>query len=333
MTTEFDSNVFRGARALITGGMGFIGSNLAIALVERGARVTIVDEMISGYGGNLFNIEPIKDRVSINYGDIRDANVMNYLVREQDFVFHLAGQVDHIMSLQDPFPDIDINVKGTAVVMEACRHHNPAAKVIYTGTRGQYGKPAKLPVNEQAPLQPLGIYEITNVAAERIVEAYHLVFGVRSCLLRITNTYGPRAQMRHSRYGVVNWFVRLALDDKTIPVFGDGRIQRDFLYIDDCVEAILRCAASDCAWGEVFNVGVDKPSNFVELAETVVRIAGSGRWELTPFSPERRAQEPGNFYSDISKIRGMLGWQPKIGLEEGLQRTVDYYRKYKSHYW
>jgi len=217
--------------------------------------------------------------------------------------------------------------------MEACRHHNPAAKVVYAGTRGQYGKPASLPVSEAAPQQPLGIYEITNVAAERIIEAYHLVFGIRSCLLRISNTYGPRAQMRHSRYGVVNWFVRLALDDGTIPVFGDGRIQRDFLYVDDCVEAMLRCATSDASWGQVFNVGVDRPTNFVELAETVVRVAGAGRWELTPFSPERKAQEPGDFYSDIGKIRTLLGWNPAIGLEEGLRRTVDYYREHKAHYW
>lgn len=333
MTTEPTADVFRGARALITGGMGFLGSNLAIALVQRGADVTIVDAMIPGYGGNLFNIEPIRDRVTINFSDIRDRNVMNYLVRGQQFVFHLAGQVDHIMSMQDPFPDIDINVKGTAVVMEACRRHCPEARVIYSGTRGQYGRPQSLPVDETAPTQPLGIYEITNLAAEKIVEAYHIVFGVRSTLLRITNTYGPRGQMQHSRYGVVNWFVRLALDDATIPVFGDGKILRDFLYVDDCVDAMLRCAASEQAAGQVFNVGEDRPHDFVELAEAVVRAAGSGRWELAPFSRERRAQEPGDFYSDITKIRTMLGWEPKVSLDEGLARTVEYYRAHREFYW
>ncbi|MBX7168174.1 MAG: GDP-mannose 4,6-dehydratase [Pirellulales bacterium] len=322
-----------GSRCLITGGMGFIGSNLAIALVELGAEVTIADAMIPGYGGNLFNVEPIADRVTVNFCDIRDVHVMNYLVRDKDFVFHLAGQVDHIMSLTDPFPDIDINVKGTAVLMEACRHHAPGVKVIYTGTRGQYGRPQSLPVNEQAPTMPLGIYEITNLAAEKIIEAYHLVFNVRSVLLRITNTYGPRAQMLHSRYGVANWFVRLAIDDQTISVFGDGQIKRDLLFVDDCVEAILMAAASENAWGQVFNVGVDRPTTFIELAEAVIRAAGSGRWQLTPFSAERKAQEPGDFYSDITKIRSYLGWEPRTSLDAGMQRTVEYFRRHKAHYW
>lgn len=322
-----------GASALITGGMGFLGSNLAIALVQRGVRVTVVDAMIPGYGGNLFNIEPIRDQVTVNFSDIRNTSAMNYLVRGHDFVFHLAGQVDHILSLTDPFPDIDINIKGTAVVMEALRHHNPGARVIYTGTRGQYGRPEKLPVDERAATQPLGIYEITNLAAEKIVEAYHLVFGVRSVRLRITNTYGPRAQMQHSRYGVANWFVRLALDDQTIPVFGTGEILRDFLYVDDCVQAMLATATCADSWGQVFNVGHDQPINFRDLAAIIVRLAGRGRWELVPFSPERQAQEPGDFYSDISKIRHLLGWSPQTSLEEGLVRTIDYYLRNGQHYW
>lgn len=326
-------DAFHGKRVLITGGMGFVGSNLAIALVALGADVTIVDAMIPGYGGNPFNLEPVKDRVRVESGDIRDEPLMNDLVRGQDYVFHLAGQVDHILSMTNPYPDIDINVKGTAVVMEACRHHNPEAKVVYTGTRGQYGKPASLPVNETAPLMPLGIYEITNLAAEKIVEAYHLVFGVRSIRLRLTNVYGPRAQMRHSRYGVVNWLVRLALDDRVIPIFGTGEILRDFLYIDDCVAAILESAANAGAWGEVFNVGVDRPTNFRQLAEAIVAAAGSGRWELTPFSPERQAQEPGDFYSDITKIRERVGWTPTTELPAGLAQTVRYYRAHRRHYW
>ncbi len=323
----------RGARALVTGGMGFTGSNLAIGLVNAGADVTIVDAMIPGYAGNLFNIEPIRSRVTVNFSDVRDVNAMNHLVRGQDYVFHLAGQVDHILSLSDPFPDIDINIKGTAVVMEALRRHNPGAKLIYTGTRGQYGAAVSLPVNEEAPTRPKGIYEISNLTAEKIIQVYNDVHGIDSVLLRLTNIYGPRAQMKHPRYGVVNWFVRLAIDDETIKVFGDGKILRDFLYMDDAVEAIIMSALSQEAVGEVLNVGIDKPSNFIELADTLIDVAGSGRWEYAPFSPERKAQEPGDFYSDISKIRRLVGWEPRTTLRAGLRHTVDFYRAHKQHYW
>jgi UDP-glucose 4-epimerase len=327
------AEAFAGRKALVTGGMGFIGSNLAIELARAGAEVTVVDAMIPGYGGNLFNVAPVRDAVTLNFADIRDANTMNYLIRGQDFVFHLAGQVDHVLSLTDPFPDIDMNIRGTAVVMEACKKHNPGARVIYTGTRGQYGPAVKLPVDETAPTSPKGIYEISRLSAEKIVQVYHDIHGVRSVLLRLTNVYGERAQMRHSRYGVVNWFVRLAIDGDAIQVFGDGSILRDYLYVGDCVRALLQCAASDAAYGEVFNVGVDRPTTFVELAETLIAVAGSGSWQFAPFSPERKAQEPGDYYSDIGKIRRLVGWSPTVGLEEGLRRTVDYYRRHRSEYW
>jgi len=324
---------FEGKRALITGGMGFTGSNLAIALVNAGADVTIMDAMIPGYAGNLFNIEPIKDRVTVNFSDVRDVHVMNYLVKGQDYVFHLAGQVDHVMSLTNPFPDIDMNIKGTAVVMEAVRHHNPTAKVIYTGTRGQYGSAVSLPVNEDAPTHPRGIYEISNLTAEKIIQVYNDVHGISSVLLRLTNIYGPRAQMKHHRYGIVNWFVRLAVDDDTIKVFGDGQILRDFLYMDDAIEAIMMCALEPKAVGEIFNIGVDKPTSILEMVKTLIDVAGTGRWEFAPFSPERKAQEPGNFYSDITKIRTLVGWEPRTSLADGLRATVEFYRKHKQHYW
>ncbi len=325
--------LYDGRNVLITGGMGFIGSNLAVRLARLGAQVTIADAMIQDYGGNLFNIQPVRRKVAVNYCDIRDASAMDWLVREKDFVFHLAGQVCHITSLTDPFPDIDMNIKGTAVVMEAVRRHAPRARVVYTGTRGQYGPSVTLPVNEEAPTNPKGIYEISNLTAEKIIKVYNDTHDVRSVLLRITNVYGPRAQMKHSRFGVANWFVRLAIDGETIKVFGDGSILRDFLYVDDCVEAMLVAAISEEAPGEIFNVGVDQPTTFLELAKTIIDVAGSGRWEFAPFSPERAAQEPGDFYSDISKIRARLGWEPRIALREGVRRTVEYYRKNKSFYW
>lgn len=323
---------FAGARALVTGGAGFIGSNLVLALVDRGADVTVADAMIPGYGGNLFNLDSVRSKIAFHEADIRDPRAMNALVTGQDFVFHLAGQVDHILSLTDPFPDIDINVKGTAVLMEALKHNNRKARVVYTGTRGQYGPAVSLPVSETAPTHPKGLYEISNLTAEKIIEVYDEVHGIASVLLRLTNIYGPRAQMKHSRYGVVNWFVRVALDGKPLQVFGDGTIKRDFLYVDDCVEAILLAAASDAARGEILNVGDDRATTFRGLAEELASLTGA-TWAFAPFSAERKAQEPGDFVSDISKIRRLLGWSPRTPLADGLARTLDYYRRHRDRYW
>ncbi len=324
---------FAGKSVLITGGMGFIGSNLAIRLAELGARVTVLDAMIPDYGGNEFNLDPVRDQIRINYCDIGDEQAVNYLVRGQHYVFHLAGQVCHLMSLSNPFPDIEINITGTAVLMEALRKFNKDAVVVYTGTRGQYGPSVSLPVNEEAPTNPKGIYEISNLTAEKIIKVYNDVHGIRSVLLRLSNIYGPRSQMKHSRFGVCNWFVRLAMDNQKVQVFGDGGILRDFCYVDDCVEAILRVAITPEAFGQIFNVGSDIPVSFLELVQTIVKVAGQGGWEFAEFSPERKAQEPGDFYSDITKINRVTGWRPQTTLEEGLARTIDFYRKHRDRYW
>jgi UDP-glucose 4-epimerase len=333
MTAQNHTEAFKDKAVLITGGMGFIGSNLAIRLVDLGAKVELLDAMIDDLGGNLFNIRPILHQVHVNFSDIRDLNSLRYLVSDKDYIFHLAGQNDHVLSLRDPFPDIDINIKGSATLLEACRRYNCTTRLVYTGTRGEYGPAVKLPVSEDAPLNPKGIYELSSLTAQKLFAIFYNNHGIRSTTLRLTNIYGPRAQMKHNRFGVANWFVRQALDDETIKVFGDGKIMRDFLYVDDAVEAILMAACAEEACGEIFNVGVDVPSNFMELAQAVVRIAGSGRWEFAEFTPERAAQEPGHYYSDITKIRSMVGWNFCVTLEQGLRRTIDYYRLHKSHYW
>lgn len=333
MSDFLKSEFFRNKKVLITGGLGFIGSNLAIKLVELGARVTVLDSKIEGLGANLFNIEPVKNKIDIDSSDIRDESRMNYIVRDKDFIFHLAGQNDHVISFSNPFPDININILGTAVLLEACRKLNKDVKLIYTGTRGEYGTVVKLPVNEDAPINPRGIYELSSVTAQKLFKIYNDNHGIRSVTLRLTNIYGERAQMKHDRFGVANWFIRLAIDNDTIKVFGDGSILRDFLYVADTVEAILECAASDEAYGEVFNVGHDKPCSFLELAKTIIKITISGEWKFAPFTSVRLAQEPGHFYSDITKIRKIAGWEPKTSLEEGLKKTINYYGKYKKFYW
>ena len=327
------NNTYKNKNILITGGLGFIGSSLAIRLIEIGAKVTLADAMIPGYGGNLFNIKSISDRITVNYSDITDVNAVNYLVLNKDYIFHCAGQVCHVMSLSNPFPDIEYNIKGTAILMEACKKFNPQAKVIKTGTRGQYGPAAHLPIDENAPTNPLGIYEISNLTAEKIMKVYHDIHGIRSVMLRLTNIYGPRSQMQHSRFGVLNWFIRQAIDGETIKVFGDGKILRDFLFIDDCVEAVLMSGINEKAEGEIMNVGWDKPDCFLDAAELIVKTSQSGKWEFAEFSQERKLQEPGDFYSDISKIKKLVGWKPKTSLQEGIQKTIDYYRIHKKHYW
>jgi UDP-glucose 4-epimerase len=258
---------------------------------------------------------------------------MNYLVQEQDIIFHLAGQVSHVDSVLDPFTDVEININGTLSVLEACRQFNPRAKIIFTGTRGQYGPSTKLPVDEEAPTNAQGIYAINNLTAEKIVIMYHEVHGLRGTCLRITNTYGPRHQMKHNRYGVLNWFIRLAMDGKTIPVMGEGTYLRDFLYVDDTVDALLAAAENPAADGQIFNVGWGRGIAFRDLAQAVIAAVGGGRWEYAPFSPERKALEPGDFYADITKIRRTLGWRPAVELSEGLARTVAFYREYREHYW
>ncbi len=321
-----------GKRVLITGGLGFIGSNLARRLLAEGARVTLCDALIDGYGGNPANIREIRSDVEVDASDVRDAAAMERLVEGREVVFHLAAQVSHVMSLSNPYPDIDINIKGTAVLLEACRRKNPGALVVRSGTRGQYGPAVTLPVSEETPSDPRGIYEISQLSAEMICRTYTRIHGIRTVPLRLTNVYGPRGQMKHSQFGVVNWFVRLALEGRPIPVFGSGKILRDFLYVDDCVEALVLAASEPAVVGEVLNVGHDRPSTFLEVAELLREIVPGTRLEFTEFTPERKAQEPGDFVSDISKIRRLLGWDPKTGLRDGLARTVAFYRERRADY-
>ena len=321
-----------GRSVLVTGGLGFIGSSLARRLLEDGARVTLCDALIEGYGGNPANIAEIRGDVELDRSDVRDAAAMERLVEGRDVVFHLAAQVSHVMSLSNPYPDIDINIKGTAVVLEACRKKNRDAIVVRSGTRGQYGPAVRLPVSEETPSDPRGIYEISQLSAEMICRTYTRIHGIRTVPLRLTNVYGPRGQMRHSQFGVVNWFVRLALEGRPIPIFGSGKILRDFLFVDDCVDALVRAAREPRAVGEILNVGHDRPSTFLEVAEILREIVPGTRLEFTDFTPERKAQEPGDFVSDITKIRGMLGWEPKVSLRDGLERTVAFYRDRRADY-
>ncbi|MBI3891755.1 MAG: NAD-dependent epimerase/dehydratase family protein [Candidatus Wallbacteria bacterium] len=324
---------FRGKRCLITGGLGFIGSNLAERLSGYGAWVTVVDSLIEGYGGNLFNVESIKDRVRINISDVRDQSSTNWLVRGQDYLFNLAGTLSHIDSMTDPFTDLEINCRSQLSILESCRKFNPAVKVIFSGTRGQYGRAQYLPVDEKHPLCPTDTNGINNTAGEWYHILYNNVYGIRAVSLRLTNVFGPRHQMRHSRQGYLNWFVRLAIDGEKIQIYGDGAQLRDFNYVDDVVEALLLAGAVDSTNGEIYNLGSGAPVSVVDSARAVLEAAGTGQLDQVPFPEEKKKIEVGDYYADFGKFKQVTGWEPRVSFPEGLRRTVKYYRKNKEQYW
>jgi UDP-glucose 4-epimerase len=326
------NKLFQGSKVLITGGLGFIGSNLAHVLVELKAEVSIVDSLTPEGGGNLYNIDDIKNKVKVSISDIRDESAMACQVEEQDYIFNLAAQLSHVDSMKAPFTDLDINCKGHLVLLEACRKHNNHVKIIYTGTRAQYGRILYTPVDEKHPLNPIDTNGITKHAAEQYHMLYHKVYGIRAASLRLTNTYGPRHQMKHSRQGFIGWFVRLAMDDQTIKIFGDGAQIRDTNYVDDVVSALLVTAASEKGEGEVFNLGGSPISN-LDLAKLIIKIVGKGRYELVPYPEESKRIEIGDYTANITKIRSLLGWQPTIDLEEGLERMVRFYERNRAAYW
>jgi len=324
--------IYKDKNVLITGGLGFIGSNLACALVAFGARVSLVDSMIPEYGGNLFNINDIKNKVKVNFSDIRDRYSMEYLVKDKDMIFNLAGTLSHIDSMKDPFTDLKINCNSQLSLLEACKKNNPKTKIVFAGTRGQYGKPQYLPVDEKHPMCPTDVNGINNMAGEWYHILYNNVYGIRACSLRLTNTYGPRHQMRHPRQGVINWFVRKLIDGDAVQVYGDGSQIRDLNYVDDVVDALLLAMASDKANGNIYNVGGDALS-LADIIRRMINIYGKGSYEFVAFKKKLLKIEVGDYKANTKKIRKDLGWQPRVSLEDGLQRTFQFYSLNKRHYW
>jgi UDP-glucose 4-epimerase len=322
---------YSGRRVLVTGGLGFIGSNLCRELADLGALVTAVDSMLPDYGGNLANLAGYEDRVRINFADVR-GHGMEYLVRGQEILFNLAGQVSHVDSMRDPFTDLEINCRSQLWILEAVRKRNPELKVVYAGTRQVYGKPKRLPVDETHLVNPTDVNGINKVSGELYHLVYHSVYGIRASSLRLTNTYGPRQLIRHSRQGFIGWFVRKALLGETIEIFGDGSQQRDFDYVDDVVDAFLRAGASDAADGEIFNLGGQEPVALLKLAQMLIEITGRGDYVTKPFPEERKLIDIGDFAADARKIGRVLGWNPRIPLRDGLRRTLEYYETRRDAY-
>jgi UDP-glucose 4-epimerase len=317
---------------MITGGLGFIGSNLARQLVAVGADVLIVDALIADYGGNTFNLDGIEDAVRVNYVDVRDERVMDVLVRDRDVIFNLAGQVSHIDSMRDPQTDLDINCRAQLSMLEACRKYNPATKVVFAGTRQVYGRPDYLPVDERHLVRPADINGVNKAAGEYYHLLYNNVFHVRACSLRLTNVYGPRQLIKHNRQGFIGWFIRLAIEDREIQVYGDGSQLRDFVFVDDAADAFMRAGATDACNGEVFNVGGEEAVSHRELVTMLIEAAGTGSMRYVEWPDEKKRIDIGSFYSDSTKFAGAVGWRPRTGLREGLQRTVAFYRRHLPHY-
>ena len=320
------SEFYRDRRVLITGGLGFIGSNLAIRLVGLGARVHLVDSMLPDYGADLHNIEPVRDRVRVNFSDIRDAHSLSYIVQGEDVIFSLAGQVSHIASMQDPLTDLEINCRSQLSLLECCRRHNPDVKIVFASTRQLYGRPEYLPVDEDHPRRPVDVNGVNKLAAEMYYTLYHQVYGMQTVSLRLTNTYGPRMDLASDLKGFVGIFIRKALRGERIRVFGDGTQRRDFNYVDDVVDALLLAAEPPGLDGQVFNLGHPTPHSLLEFVELLGKHAEFD-FELVPFPPEAARIDIGDYFGEAARFRAARGWDPTVSLADGLERTVRFYRE------
>jgi UDP-glucose 4-epimerase len=322
---------FTGKRVLITGGLGFIGSNLAHRLLDLGASVTTVDSLVPEYGGNLFNIADIESRMRVNISDVRDQHSMRYLIQGQDYLFNLAGQTSHMDSMQDPYTDLEINCRSQLSILEACRHYNKDIKIVFASTRQIYGKPDYVPVDEKHLLRPVDVNGINKMAGEWYHILYNNVYGVRACALRLTNTIGPRMRIKDARQTFLGIWIKLLLEGKVFEVWG-GEQLRDFTYVDDAVAAFLLAAASENANGQVFNLGCERVISLRDLADLLVEVNGGGRYELRPFPSDRKRIDIGDYFADFGRIRSVLNWEPQVPLRDALARTVDFYRDNLKQY-
>jgi len=323
---------FAQKKVLITGGIGFIGSHLAKRLVQLGANVTLIDSLIPEYGGNLRNIRDIEDRVTVNISDVRDTHSMKYLIRNQDYLFNLAGQTSHMDSMQNPFNDLEINAKAQLSILEACRMNNPEIQIVFASTRQLYGRPQYLPVDEKHPIRPVDVNGVNKVAGEEYHLLYNDVYGIRSTALRLTNTFGPAMRVKDARQTFVGMWIKNLIEGIPFEVWGGDQL-RDFNYVDDVVDAFLISALSSVAKGKVYNLGSNEVISLKNLAENLIDANnGNGQWLLKEFPEERKKIDIGDYYGDFSLIKRELGWTPQTSLATALRDTVEYYRVNLNEY-
>lgn len=325
-------NYYKNKNVLITGGLGFIGSNLALNLVDLGAKVSIIDNLNPLYGGNLFNVLGQEKEIEIVISDIRDTKVIHPLIEKSDIIFHLAAQVSYIDSLNIPFEDLDLNAKVTLNILEICRKYNPKSRIIFSSSRMVYGKVEKPIVTENCDTNPLSLYGIHKLTSEKYLLMYYKDFGIPCSILRLTNPYGPRQQVKHSKYSLVGWFIRQAMEEKVIKIYGDGLQLRDYIFVDDIVGAMIKCAATEKAIGEIINIGSGVSSRFGDMVQSVIGCVGRGKVEYIPWPNDYEKIETGDITVDISKLQDLTSWKPNVTLEEGIHLTHEYYRKNISNY-
>jgi UDP-glucose 4-epimerase len=330
MTSSIEM-LIHGKKALVTGGLGFIGSNLTRRLVDLGASVTLIDSLIPEYGGNPFNIRDLEHKVRINISDVRDEHSMRYLVQGHDYLFNLAGQTSHTDSMLDPYTDLEINCRAQLFILEACRKYNPDIKIVFASTRQIYGKPDYLPVDERHLLHPMDVNGINKMSGEWYHILYNNVYDIRACALRLTNTYGPRMRVKDARQNFLGVWIRLLIEGKPFEVW-DGRQLRDFSYVDDTVDAFLLAAVNQEANGRVFNLGGDCVISLKDLADLLIEKNGGGEYTVCPFPSKRKRIDIGDYHANDGLIRSVLGWEPKVSLREGLARTLIFYREHLEHY-
>jgi nucleoside-diphosphate-sugar epimerase len=329
---KLNSEVFFNKNVIISGGLGFIGSNLAIRLVSYGAVVTLVDSLIPEYGGNWWNIEPVKNQVKINISDVRDEYSIRNLIQGQDYFFNLAGQTSHLDSMQNPFTDLEINSKAQLSILEACRKYNPTIKIVFASTRQLYGKPQYLPVDEKHPLYPVDVNGINKLSGEWYHIVYNHVYDIKTAVLRLTNTYGPRMRIKDARQTFLGIWIRNLIENKPITIYGNGSQIRDYNYIDDVVDAFLLVAASDLWNGSIFNLGHNEPISLKTTAEIMIEENHGGSYHFKEFPGDLIKIDIGDFYSDYGKINVLLGWSPRVSIREGIRQTLEYYLNNYNHY-
>jgi nucleoside-diphosphate-sugar epimerase len=289
--------------------------------------------MLPLYGGNLQNLAGLDNEIEFVAGDIRDSALMERSVTEVDYVFDLAAQVSYTHSNLDPLLDLDINCRGHLIVLEACRRKNPKAKVVFSSSRFVYGSTLRSPVDETHPTNCKSIYGIHKLAGEKYGQFYREAFGLDTVSVRIANPYGPRQQMKHNGYGIVNWFIRRALDGLPLTIYGDGRQIRDYVYVEDVANALLAVAMASDTGGKVFNLGSGVGTAFRDMAKTIAECVPHTEIREVPWPADRALVETGDYVSDLSQFRAATGWEPKVKFREGVERTASFYAAHKQHYW